>query len=94
MEYNFDEKMSWENRGKYWHIDHIMPCDSYDLSNQEDIYKCYNWTNLRPLYKKDNILKSNNIDLDLVKKYKKNSKLFLKGINYIMEDNIYKMTAS
>lgn len=89
IEHNFDKNMSWENRGKYWHIDHIMPCASYDLSNQEEIYKCYNWTNLRPLYKKDNILKSDKVDLKLVKVYIRKSKQFLKQIDYELKDGIY-----
>lgn len=95
IEYNFDEKMSWENRKNFWHIDHIMPCSSYDLSKQEEIHKCYNWTNLRPLNKTENILKSDTIDLDLVKIYKKKSKLFLKQIKYEIKDDIYNLcTAS
>jgi hypothetical protein len=95
LEYNFDENMSWQNRGTYWHIDHIMPCSSYDLSKQEEIHKCYNWTNLRPLNKTENILKSDTIDLDLVKIYKKKSKLFLKQIKYEIKDDIYNLcTAS
>ena len=57
FEYNFDEHMSWDNRGTYWHIDHIKPCSSFDLTQQDDIYKCYNWTNLRPLEKRENIIK-------------------------------------
>ena len=89
IEYNFDEHMSWKNRKGNWHIDHIMPCASYDLSKQEEIYKCYNWTNLRPLYKKENIEKSDKIDLELVKLYIKKSKKFLKEINYEIKDGIY-----
>ena len=30
----FSESMSWENRDK-WHIDHIRPCESFDLLNKE-----------------------------------------------------------
>lgn len=43
--------MSWDNRGKYWHIDHIKPCSSFNLEKQEEIFRCFNWTNLRPLEK-------------------------------------------
>jgi hypothetical protein len=89
FEYNFDKNMSWSNRKNNWHIDHIMPCASYDLSKQEEIYKCYNCTNLRPLYKTENIKKSNKVDLELVKKCIKNSKKFLKEIKYEIIDGIY-----
>lgn len=37
--------MNWDNYGS-WHIDHIIPCSSWDLSNEDDIYKCFNYLNL------------------------------------------------
>ncbi len=89
FEYNFDTNMSWDNRGSYWHIDHIIPCSSFDLTIQDEIYKCYNWTNLRPLEKRENILKSNNIDNELIKIFEAKSKQFLKTITYNIEENIY-----
>jgi hypothetical protein len=89
FEFNFDENMSFDNRGSYWHIDHIIPCSSFDLTNQEEIYKCYNWTNLRPLEKNENILKSNHIDNNLSLYYKAKSKEFLKTLTYNIENNFY-----
>jgi len=71
IEHQFDKKMNWENHGSYWHLDHIKPCSSYDLSNQDEIYQCYNWTNLRPLDKEENIKKSDNLDNILIKNYEK-----------------------
>jgi hypothetical protein len=89
FEFNFDSNMNWDNRGTYWHIDHIKPCSSFDLTNQEEIYKCYNWTNLRPLEKIENIMKSNNIDNNLIKTFETKSKEFLNNINHKYENNLY-----
>lgn len=40
-----------------WHIDHIIPCDSFNLSDIEQQKKCFHFSNLRPLWAKDNISK-------------------------------------
>ena len=47
----FDANMSWENHGDYWHIDHIKPCNTFDLSNKEERLKCFHYSNCRPLEK-------------------------------------------
>jgi len=61
LEKQFDNKMSWENYGTYWHIDHIIPCSSFDFSDPIQQKKCFNYTNLQPLEAKANIKKSNKI---------------------------------
>ena len=54
--------MTWNNHGIYtWHIDHIKPCDSFDLSNEEDQKKCFHYTNMQPLWALENLSKSNKI---------------------------------
>lgn len=58
IESQFDDEMSWGNYGA-WHIDHIIPCASFDLSNEEEQRKCFNYTNLQPLWATDNLRKSN-----------------------------------
>lgn len=52
----FTEGMSFENHG-LWHIDHIMPCDAFDLTDPEQQKECFHFTNLQPLWAKDNLSK-------------------------------------
>ena len=50
--------MSWANYGHDgWHVDHVRPCASFDLTNPEQQKACFHWTNLQPLWAADNIRK-------------------------------------
>jgi hypothetical protein len=51
-----NEMMNWENVGK-WHIDHIIPCASYNLTDIKAQKKCFHYTNLRPLWAEENLKK-------------------------------------
>lgn len=62
LEYQFDENMNWDNYGSYWQIDHVTPCASYNLEDENEAFKCFSWENSRPLEKKENNIKSDNID--------------------------------
>lgn len=62
LEYHFDSKMSWENYGSYWHMDHVIPCASFNFLDEEEQFKCFNWKNLRPCEGKENISKGAKID--------------------------------
>lgn len=55
LEEQFDENMNWNNYGE-WHIDHIIPQDTFEIkSEQDEQFKiCWSLYNLRPLWKKDN----------------------------------------
>ena len=53
LEKKFTNGMSWSNYGK-WHIDHIRPCASFNLRKESEQYKCFNYTNLQPLWAKEN----------------------------------------
>jgi hypothetical protein len=57
LEKKFKPGMNWSNHGK-WHIDHIRPCASFDLSKPSEQRKCFNYANLQPLWAKDNLQKS------------------------------------
>lgn len=62
IEKQFQDGMSWDNHGMHgWHIDHIAPCSSFDLTKPEQQKECFHYTNLQPLWAKDNLRKSNKI---------------------------------
>lgn len=49
---------TWENWSKWgWHIDHIKPLASFDLTNREQLLEVCNYKNLRPMWWNDNISK-------------------------------------
>jgi hypothetical protein len=62
FESKFREGMTWENHGrKGWHIDHIIPCASFDLTDPEQQKKCFHYTNLQPLWWYENLSKGDKI---------------------------------
>jgi hypothetical protein len=66
IEFQFQESMNWENYGSVWDIDHVKPCSSFDLTNDENKNMCFNWKNMRPLLKYANAIKSNKVDNTLI----------------------------
>lgn len=60
LESQFTKGMNWNNYGiNGWHVDHIEPCASFDLTDEDQQKKCFHYTNLQPLWAKDNLRKSN-----------------------------------
>ena len=54
----FQDGMFWQNHNRDgWHIDHIRPCVSFDLSDPEQQRQCFHYTNLQPLWAGDNLRK-------------------------------------
>ena len=55
IEDRFTDGMSWDNRGLHgWHIDHIRPCASFDLTDPKQQKECFHYTNLQPLWAYEN----------------------------------------
>jgi hypothetical protein len=62
LESQFQPGMTWDNWSKDgWHIDHILPLDSFDLSDHTQLKMVCNYQNLRPLWAKDNLSKGNKV---------------------------------
>ena len=58
IEGQFKNGMSWGNKGTYgWHIDHIRPLASFDLSTKENQMSAFNYKNTQPLWKEENMSK-------------------------------------
>tara|TARA_R100000365_G_C2745572_1_gene74473 strand:+ start:1743 stop:2492 length:750 start_codon:yes stop_codon:yes gene_type:complete len=59
----FSVGMTWENWGrgwfgaKEWHLDHVKPLASFDLTDPRQLALACHYTNLQPLWSKDNLIK-------------------------------------
>ena len=54
LEKQFTPEMNWANYGPYFHIDHIIPCNAWDLTNELELKACFHYTNLQPLVGPEN----------------------------------------
>jgi len=55
----FQPGMSWDNHGvRGWHIDHVAPLCSFDLTNPQEFAAANHYKNLHPLWAKENLAKS------------------------------------
>lgn len=62
LESKFKKGMTWNNYGRCgWHVDHVIPCIKFDFSNPEDQKQCFHYTNLQPLWEKENLVKGGKI---------------------------------
>lgn len=58
IERQFKPGMSWDNWGVHgWHIDHIIPLAYFDFTDHEQQKRAFHYTNLQPLWAKDNMIK-------------------------------------
>lgn len=61
LEKQFKSKMTWNNYGKIWHIDHIIPDSWFKYKSQycDGFKQSWALTNLQPLLVQDNLNKGN-----------------------------------
>ena len=55
----FTEGMCWDKLGSEIHIDHIIPLSS--AKTEDELYKLNHYTNLQPLWVKDNLIKGSKL---------------------------------
>lgn len=62
LESQFTDGMTWDNYGYWgWHIDHIIPLSTFDLSDPDQFKQACHFTNLQPLWSNDNFKKSDSL---------------------------------
>ncbi len=58
IESKFEKGMTWKNYGfDGWHLDHLRPCASFDLTKPEEVHACFHYTNYQPLWASKNVKK-------------------------------------
>jgi hypothetical protein len=58
---NYDASYTFENYGKIWHIDHVIPISKFQITDEEDQLLAFNWRNTMPMSVKENLSKNNKI---------------------------------
>jgi len=62
LESKFQSGMTWDNWSfEGWHIDHIVPLASFDLTDRKQLLLACHYTNLQPLWAIDNLSKGDSI---------------------------------
>jgi hypothetical protein len=60
IESKFEPGMTWENRGRWgnvWHIDHIKPLATFDLTDRRQFVEACNYQNMQPMWCVENNIK-------------------------------------
>lgn len=60
LESKFLPGMSWDSD---FHIDHIVPCSTFDLRDETQQRECFHYSNLQPLWPLENIKKGSRLNI-------------------------------
>lgn len=81
LELQFTEGMTWSNYGRNgWHMDHVTPLSS--SQTELDMYKLSHYTNLKPMWERDNIVKSDILTYNIKQISHEDSLPFILNIHY------------
>lgn len=69
FEYQFTPHIGWEDFGKKWQFDHIIPVTFFDFTKENDLKLCWNFTNLRVELFQKNKDRGNRLDVLMAKSY-------------------------
>ena len=75
--YQFGDEFSWENRAEVWSNDHVIPLSFFHLLDDDERKIACHWTNTRPFGKRENIIKSNKIQKEVILEHGQIIKRFL-----------------
>ena len=81
LEDQFDQNMTWDNYGSYWHVDHIIPKSVFEPTNEQHLKWCWSLENLRPLEAGENMSKNDNIILEEIEKIS-----FYEDVKHLLKD--------
>jgi hypothetical protein len=77
-----NKNYTMENRGKEWHIDHVIPLSHFNLEDEEEQLIAFNWRNTMPLSPSENLSKNNKIIKSQIEQHYK------KLLEYHLENNL------
>jgi len=71
LEYRLEESkdFNFSNHGDLWHLDHVIPIATFDLSIQDNHFIAFNWRNIMPYAGKENMHKKDKIDTDQISQH-------------------------
>lgn len=69
IELQFTDTIGWDNFGKAWQLDHVVPVVYFDYSVEEDLKLCWNFINVRVEKLELNKARGNRVDVLAVKAY-------------------------
>jgi len=77
LEYCFNDNMTWDNHGTYWHIDHVIPTSLHDCKDATQVKLVFSWMNLMPITAEQNMTKKNTLDPDQIAVHIQNLRDFI-----------------
>ena len=81
FEYYSQYNLNWDNHGTVWQIEHVMPCNSFDLTDEEQQKICFHWTNTSCVPKIINLSKGSKVSVAHIVGQKVRIKQFIEKLN-------------